>query len=161
MMTFNKTELKALKDTYFVAKALYESVRDTAEEIQKNILKKYPFYEDAEKLNILNESRRRKEKTRILKPFDSYLMSDADFDKYLDLCYEEYKKAGIDDKRGREWVPETESRELYTEATKMLVEFGLSIIPDRFATEKETLKEAVKNIKYRDKVLDLVLRLEC
>lgn len=160
-MTFNKTELKALKDTYFVAKALYESVRDTAEEIQKNILKKYPFYEDAEKLNILNESRRMKEKTRILKPFDSYLMSDADFDKYLDLCYEEYKKAGIDDKRGREWVPEAESRELYIEATKMLVEFGLSIIPDRFATEKETLKEAVKNIKYRDKVLDLVLRLEC
>lgn len=160
-MTFNKTELKALKDTYFVAKALYESVRDTAEEIQKNILKKYPFYEDAEKLNILNESRRMKEKTRILKPFDSYLMSDADFDTYLNLCYDEYKRAGIDDKRGRGWVPEAESRELYIEATKMLVEFGLSIIPDKLTKEKETLKEAVKNIKYRDKILDLVLRLEC
>lgn len=39
------------------------------------------------------------------------------------------------------------------------IEYGIDIIPDEFG-EKETLRKAVQMIKYRDKVLDLVLRLE-
>ena len=45
------------------------------------------------------------------------------------------------------------------EAEKQLVEYGIDIIHDEFG-EKETLRKAVQMIKYRDKVLDLVLRLE-
>ena len=45
------------------------------------------------------------------------------------------------------------------EGVKQLVEYGIDIIPDEFG-EKETLRKAVQMIKYRDKVLDLVLRLE-
>ena len=45
------------------------------------------------------------------------------------------------------------------EAEKQLIEYGIDIIPDEFG-EKETLRKAVQMIKYRDKVLDLVLRLE-
>ena len=156
---YNKDELRALKEIYFTAKVLYETIRSTAEEIQINILKKYPFYEEAEKSKMLAARGRGQKDTRILKPFDSYLMSDLDFEKYLDLCYAEYKRAGIDDKRGREYIPEAESRGLYEEAIKMLVIFGINIIPDEMP-EKEILKEAVKNIKYRNRILDFVLSLE-
>ena len=51
------------------------------------------------------------------------------------------------------------SRELLLEATKQLVEYGIEIIPDELGV-KETLRKAVQYIKWRDKVLDLVLRLE-
>lgn len=159
-VNYNKKELKVLKETYFAAKALFETIRDMAEEIQKNILAEHPFYEEPEKAAVFEEKGRGNKETRILKPFDSYLMSEADFNTYLDLCYEEYKKAGIGDKRGREYLPEAESRETYKLSEKLLVEFGIDIIPDGMA-EKETLKNAVKMTKYRDKVLSLVLKLEC
>lgn len=44
-------------------------------------------------------------------------------------------------------------------AEKQLVEYGIDIIPDEFG-EKEILRKAVRDIKWKDKVLDLVLRLE-
>ena len=160
-VNYNKQELRALKDTFFKAKALFETIRDIAEDIQKNILAEHPFFEEEEKTAMFETKGRGSRDTRILKPFDSYLMSDSDFDKYLDLCYAEYKKAGIDDKRGREYCPEAESRDLYKEAEKLLVEFAIEIIPDKMSEEKQTLKEAVKMIKYRDEVLNLILSLEC
>lgn len=159
-VNYNKQELKALKETYFTARALFETIRDTAEEIQKNILARHPFFEEAEKSAVFESKGRGNKDTRILKPFDSYLMSEADFNKYLDLCYAEYEKSGIADKRGREYLPEAESRELYKMSEKLLVEYGIDIIPDEMA-EKETLKNAIKITKYRDKVLELVLSLEC
>ena len=159
-VNYNKQELKTLKETYFTARALFETIRDTAEEIQKNILAKHPFFEEAEKAAVFASRSGENKPARILRPFDSYMMSEADFDKYLDLCYEEYKKAGIDDKRGRTYIPEAESRDLYKEAEKLLVEYAKDIIPDRM-TEKETLRNAVKMTKYRDRVLELVLALEC
>lgn len=158
LKTYDKAELKALKETYFTAKALYETVRETAEEIKKEILITCPFYAEREKLKVLE--RRGYCEQRILKPFDSYLMSDDDFNKFLDLCYAEYCKAGINDERGREYCPEAKSNDLYREAEKMLVEFAIDIIPDELQTVKEKLKQAVKNVKWRDKVLELVLRLE-
>lgn len=159
-VNYNKKELKALKEAYFTARALFETIRDTAEEIQKNILAEHPFFEEAEKAAVFESRRGENKPARILRPFDSYMMSEADFDKYLDLCYEEYKKAGIDDKRGRTYIPEAESRDLYKEAEKLLVEYAIDIIPDTM-TEKETLRNAVKMTKYRDRVLELVLALEC
>ena len=154
--SYNKQELKVLKEVYFTAKALFETIRDTAEEIQKNILVEHPFFEEAEKTAMFESKGRGNRDTRILKPFDSYLMSEADFNKYLDLCYAEYQKAGIDDKRGREYLPEAESRELYKESERLLVEYGIDIIPDGMA-EKEALRTGIKITKYRNRVLELVL----
>ena len=105
---YNKQELKTLKETYFTARALFETIRDTTEEIQKKILAEHPFFEEKEKSAMFEVKGRGNKDTRILKPFDSYLMSETDFNKYLDLCYTEYKRAGIDDKRGREYLPEAE-----------------------------------------------------
>lgn len=79
--------------------------------------------------------------------------------RFIDLCYPEYVKAGIADSRGKDYIPEANAKDLMYEAEKQLIEYGIDIIPDEFG-EKETLRKAVQMIKYRDKVLDLVLRLE-
>lgn len=67
------------------------------------------------------------------------------------------RKNGSEDSKG--YCPDAQSRKLLLEATKQLVEYGIEIIPDELGV-KETLRKAVQYIKWRDKVLDLVLRLE-
>lgn len=147
-LNYDRAELKALKHNFFMAKALYETIKDQAEEIQKKILAENEFY-DAMEVD-----------KRILEPFATFKMNDNDFQKFLDLCYEEYKKAGIEDKRGKEYCPEAEAHDLYLEAEKQLVLYGIELIPNGMR-EKETLKEAIKNVEYKEKVLDLILRLKC
>lgn len=159
-LNYNKTDLKVLKRVYFEARALYETIKEEAENIQTSILASNEFYESEEWTERKVTRGGNGERKRILKPFNSFLMNDEDFQKYLDLCYEEYKKAGIDDKRGREYCPEAEAENLFCEAEKQLVLYGIGIIPDGMV-EKETLKEAIKNIKYKERVLDLILKLEC
>lgn len=159
-LNYNKKELAVLKDNYFKARALYETIKEEAETIQKNILANNEFFESEEWTERMKKRGENGEPRRILRPFDTFLMKDEDFQKYLDLCYEEYKRAGIDDKRGKEYIPEAEAKDLYWEAEKQLVLYGIEIIPDGMK-EKETFREAIKNIKYKGKVLDLILRLEC
>lgn len=156
---YDKELLGKLKSNYFNAKALYECIKQQAEDIGIKVLQENEFYESEEWSEMMEKRGGDGNRERITRPFDTYLMEEADFQKYLDLVYAEYVKAGIADKRGRGWCPEAESGDLYREAMKQLVEYGIDIIPDEFG-EKETLRKAVQMIKYRDKVLDLVLRLE-
>lgn len=156
---YDKAFLGKLKSNYFNAKALYECIKEQSEEIQTRVLRENEFYEAEEWTERKIGRGGDNNKKRIIRPFDSYLMEEEDFQRYLDLIYAEYVKAGIADSRGKEYIPEAESKDLYYEATKQLVEYGIDIIPDEFG-EKETLRKAVRMIKYRDKVLDLVLMLE-
>lgn len=160
-MKYNKKQLAELKNNYFLAKALYETVKEIAEEIQKKILEENEFYETQEIANMMVKREGDGNPKRILNPFNTYMMDmDTDFQKYLDLTYAEYLKAGIADERGRDYIPEARAKEAYYEAEKQLINFAIDIIPAEMS-EKESLRKAVKMLKYRDKVLDLVLRLEC
>lgn len=47
-INYNKKELSLLKNNYFMARALCETIKETAEEIQKNILFNNEFYESEE-----------------------------------------------------------------------------------------------------------------
>ena len=156
---YDKALLGKMKSNYFNAKALYECIKQQVEDIDIKVLQENEFYESEKWLKMMEKRGGNGNRKRIKRPFDTYLMEEADFQKYLDLVYAEYVKAGIADKRGREWCPEAESGDLYREAEKQLVQYGIDIIPDEFG-EKETLRKAIQMIKYRDKVLDLVLRLE-
>ena len=157
---YDKVLLGKMKSNYFNAKALYETIKANAEEIQKKILAENEFYETEEVAEMMEKRGGDGKPKRILDPDLTYMMDlDNELPRFIDLCYPEYIKAGIADPRGREYCPDAQSRELLLEATKQLVEYGIDIIPDEFG-EKETLRKAVQMIKYRDKVLDLVLRLE-
>lgn len=157
---YDKVLLGKMKSNYFNAKALYATIKANAEEIQKKILAENEFYETEDVAEMMEKRGGDGKPKRILDPDLTYMMDlDNELPRFIDLCYPEYIKAGIADPRGREYCPDAQSRELLLEATKQLVEYGIDIIPDEFG-EKETLRKAVQMIKYRDKVLDLVLRLE-
>lgn len=156
---YDKNLLGKLKSNYFNAKVLYECIEAQAREIERKVLAENEFYETEYIAEILEKRGGNGEPRRILEPSGTFMMSEVDFQKYLDLVYPEYVKAGIADKRGRDYIPEAEAKELYYEATKQLVKYGIDIIPDEFG-EKETLRKAVQMIKWRDKVLEIVLRLE-
>lgn len=157
---YDKVLLGKMKSNYFNAKALYETIKANAEEIQRKVLAENEFYETEHVAEMMEKRGGDGKPKRILDPDLTYMMDlDNELPRFIDLCYPEYIKAGIADPRGREYCPDAQSRELLLEATKQLVEYGIDIIPDEFG-EKETLRKAVQMIKYRDKVLDLVLRLE-
>ena len=157
---YDKKFLGKLKSNYINAKALYECIKEQAEEIQRKVLAENEFYE-TENIAKMKEKRGGTGKPeRILDPDLTYMMDlDTELPKFIDLCYPEYVRAGIADKRGKNFIPEAESKGLYYEAEKQLVEYAIDIIPDEFG-EKKTLKNAVQMLKWKNKVLDLVLGLE-
>ena len=159
-ISYDRKLLTKLKSNYFNAKALYLTVKENAEEIQRKVLAENEFYETEDIAEMMEKRGGDGKPKRIFDPDLTYMMDlDNELPRFIDLCYPEYVKAGIADPRGKGYCPDAQSRELLLEATKQLVEYGIDIIPDEFG-EKETLRKAVRNIKWRDKVLDLVLRLE-
>lgn len=159
-MNYDKKKLKMLKNTYMITKASYEEIKEESEEIQASILANHEFYEDDEWTERKVSRGGDGERKRILTPNNSFLMDDKDFQIFLDLCYEEYKRAGIADDRGREYCPEAKFYDWFKEAETKLVMYAIDIIPDGM-TEKNTLRKAVEIPKYKDRVLDLILKLEC
>lgn len=158
-INYDKALLGKLKSNYFNAKVLYETVKENAEEIERKILAENEFYETEEVAEMMEKRGGDGKQKRILEPSMTYMMDfDNELPRFIDLCYPEYVKAGIADPRGKGYCPDAQSKALYHEATKQLVEYGIDIMPD--VPEKETLRKAVWNIKWRDKVLDLVLSLE-
>lgn len=155
---YDKALLGKLKSNYFNAKVFLEMIQEQEKEIQRKILAENEFYEEAEIVELEAKHGGTGKPKRILKPNNSYMMSEDDFLKFMDLCYPEFVKAGIANPKGKEYCCDNEARELFHEATKQLVEYGISIMPD--VPEKEVLRKAVWNIKWRDRVLDLVLKLE-
>lgn len=157
---YDKVLLGKMKSNYFNAKALYETIKANAEEIQRKVLAENEFYETEDVAEMMEKRGGDGKPKRILDPDLTYMMDlEKELPRFIDLCYPEYVKAGIADPRGKNYCPDAQSRELLLEATRQLVEYGIDIIPDGFG-EKETLRKAVQIIKYRDKVLDIVLKLE-
>lgn len=152
---YDKNRLKELKENYYIAKAEYILVKEKTEEIQTAILANNVFYRE----NKWQEDGK-KEKERILDPFKDFLMSDEDFIKYLDMCFEEYKKAGIADSRGKEYLPETEPLARCIKAEDSLILYSIDILPDGIL-QKAVLRKNIHNPKYRETMLDLILRLRC
>lgn len=159
-ISYDRKFLAKLKSNYFNAKALYETVKENAEEIERKILAENEFYETEDVAEMMEKRGWDGKPKRILEPSMTYMMDlDNELPRFIDLCYPEYVKAGIADPRGKGYCPDAQSRELLLEATKQLVDYGIDIIPEGLG-EKGTLRKAVRNIKWKDKVLDLVLKLE-
>ncbi len=148
-MNIDRTLLRTLKNNYYMAKAMYETIKELSHEIEQKVLEENAFYEAQDESGVPK---------RIYDPDRSWLMDqDTDFLRYLDLCYERYVEAGIADERGREDLPEAESKDLYTQAETALLHYALDIIPHKQGT---VLLKVITVTKYREIMLDYILRLE-
>lgn len=159
-MEYNKELLRKLKENYFTSKALYKVTKKQAEEIDRKILLEYEFYESKEIAEKKKSRGGNGSPKRILEPFNTFLMEESDFNRYLEIAYSEYVKSGIADPRGKDYIPEAEEKALYHEAEQQLIDYAIDIIPD-FLNEKETLKKYSQVTKYREQILNIILMLEC
>lgn len=146
-------EIKTAQKAYLIAKAAEETIKGIAEDIQRKILA------DGEYM-VMPEFRNRKgTPERVTDPKHTYLMNEEIFlNDFLEKCYVEYQKAGIADSRGKEYIPEAVAHDARKQAENELLKLAIDIIPDNL-TEKETLRKAVNHWKYREKILELILKL--
>lgn len=146
-------EIRTAQKAYIAAKVSEEAIKGIAEDIQRKILAENVYIISLEFQN------RRGISERITEPKHTYLMDEEIFiNDFLEKCYAEYQKAGIADSRGKEYVPEAVARDTRLEAEKALIQLAINILPD--IPEKETLKKATTHYKYRNQILDLILRLD-
>lgn len=150
---FDEVFLEKLRNTYLTAKAFYETMKSLTEEIQIKVLKENKFYSDPEKAYLCEEPVH-----RILTIFDTCMMSDDDLQKYIDLTYEEYLKAGIADEHGKEYLPISKPKELLNEAENQLIDYIVDILVTGYE-ENKALKESKRLLKYRNKLLEIALNL--
>ncbi len=139
---------------YITAKATEETIKEIAEGIQKEILESGNYI-------VCNEfSKHYGINNRITDPKRTYLMDEEIFiNDFLEKCYAEYKKAGIADSRGKEYYPEAEAHEERKQAENKLLQIAIDILPDEFQEEKNIFRQAMQHWKYRDEILNLILRL--
>ena len=147
-------EIREAQNAYLIAKAIEETIKEAADDIQKKILSENEYF-------IMPEYEgRRGVVKRITEPKRTYMMDEEIFlNDFLAKCYEEYQKAGIADSRGKEYCPEANAHDAKKEAENLLLKLAIELIPDELAEEKEDLRKAVNHWKYREQILDLILKL--
>ena len=146
-------EIRTAQKAYITAKAAEETIKEISEDIQRKILAENVY-------NVMPKFQNRRGITeRITEPKHTYLMDEEAFiNDFLDKCYAEYQKAGIADSRGKEYIPEAVARDTRLDVEKALIQLAIDILPD--IPEKETLRKATTHWKYREQILDLILRLD-
>ena len=146
-------EIRSAQKAYITAKVAEETIREISEDIQRKILADNVYTVSPEFKN------RRGIGERITDTKHTYLMDEEIFSNdFLDKCYAEYQKAGIADSRGKEYIPEAVARDTRLDAEKALIQLAIDILPD--IPEKETLRKAANHWKYREQILELILRLD-
>lgn len=146
-------EIRTAQKAYITAKAAEEAIRKISEDIQRKILAENIYTVALEFQN------RRGVGERVTEPRHAYLMDEEIYiNDFLDKCYMEYQKAGIADSRGKEYIPEAVARDTRLDAEKALIQLAIDILPD--IPEKETLRKATTHWKYREQILNLILRLD-
>ena len=146
-------EIRSAQKAYITAKAAEEAIKEISEDIQRKILAENVYTVSPEFQN------RRGIGERITEPKHTYLMNEEIFiNDFLEKCYTEYQKAGIADSRGKEYIPEAVARDTRLDAEKELMQLAIDILPD--IPEKETLRKAATHWKYREQILNLILKLD-
>ena len=146
-------EIRTAQKAYITAKAAEEAIKEIAEDIQRET-------PAAEIYTVSPEFKNRRGiGERVTEPKHTYLMDEEIFlNDFLEKCYTEYQKAGIADSRGKEYIPEAVARDTRLDAEKALMHAAIDILPD--IPEKETLRKATTHWKYREQILELILRLD-
>lgn len=147
------------QQNYMKAKALYETVKEIEAECKTKVLQEHKFYveEQEDRYNRLDHG-------RILKPNSDFLMSESDFDSYCKLCFDEYKKAGLDPEHYNA-VVSWPYREALNKSENDLIDWGWSILRTllKWNEVAQTLEDFRSklghNLKVRQQVVDLTMKI--
>lgn len=150
-------------NNYMICKAHEKAVTEIAREIETQVLDDNVYMTSETYIKRVNEAAeksgvsRRAEHGRITKPFDTYKMTDSDFNDYLDKCYEKYLEAGIAHPKGRGYVPEAPAKEARFKAENALLDAYEKVVNGVIAHDE--YEEMKRHWKYRDKLIELALKV--
>lgn len=136
-------ELNRLQVAYLAAKVADDLVKEIDRKCCERVLARRPYISTYDG-------------TRITDPFNSYHMTDGDFDSYLREVFAEHQKAGLT-------TPDHETTADYAtmparkKAEKDLIAFGLKIAPPHM---REDLGKVADDLEGRKKMIELLLRLD-
>ena len=159
----NATELKEACELYLIAKAIEDDIKARARAIETKVLSENVYLDDMEKINRLNAaaehggSSRCLTQTRITRPFDTYKMTDTDFQDYLEKCYNLYLIDGIAHPKGKGYIPEAPAEETRREAENYLLDVFEKITPDSICHEE--YEQMRIHWKYREQLIELALNI--
>ena len=163
-VSLNAAEILNACDDLLICQAAEQTVKEIAEEIETKVLAENEYMMDAKYIDELNEAAaegklsRRCKVERITRPFDSYLMADADFQDYLEKCYDGYVKAGIAHPWGKGFCPDAPYREARIKAENALLDLFERIMPEVISHEDYNMMR--KHWKYRERLINLALDMK-
>jgi len=137
-----RKQIKTKQQEYLLLKAAIMAAEEIEEENKVKILKENVFVDD--------------EGVRVTDPGEDWLIEDTSFIRYLKMVAEENRKAGLK-VNNYDDVIALEEKEALKKVENELLELQLIITP---ANIIEDIKKAQQHWKYRDKAIDLILRLE-
>ena len=138
-----KTKIKKLQDQYLMTKAQLETVEYIEHENKSKVLANNIFTDE--------------DGQRITEVFSDFLINDKEFNNYLELVFIENKSAGLpvtDKNICIDW----KYKKKLMEIEKELFELQLETVPSGIRGD---IKKAQNHHKFREKALDLILKLDC
>jgi len=146
LLNYDEEKLRELKSDYLSAKGYYIMVSDIENKIDREILNDHVFLESMEWMKLFRHS----ERERITDPTMLYALNTDDLKLFMQTANPMYRKAGIAD---------SDAYEKMIEAADKLIEYGISIIPDK--QHRDLLIWSLQWSKHKKHILDLFLQLPC
>lgn len=147
MITKNlKIQIKQKQEEYKKISEELKLIREIEKENQQKILDQFNFEEE-------DTSK------RIVDPGNDFLMSESDFIDYLKKVFTLHQQKGLnietyEDDPGYEKEKELKNIE------NDLIDLAVLTIPSYMEKEKETIEKTKNHWKYRQKTIDLIMRLQ-
>ena len=137
-----RKQIKTKQQEYLLLKAAIMAAEEIKEENKVKILKENVFVDD--------------EGIRVTNPDNDWLIEDISFIRYLKMVAAANEESGLKVNNYDEVIA-LEEKEALKKVENELLELQLIITP---ANIIEDIKKAQQHWKYRDKAIDLILRLE-
>lgn len=161
LVNSRKGEIIKLQHMYLLKQIENEIVQERFKEVYNKVLSENPFYVDCNYERSRNGNKISKG-DRILSSDDQWLMSTADYDRFLEICRKEYFVAGLTDKEGK-YTEETNTENQLIEIKERLIRLSVEILPNDFPNKK-LLEDAIEyrgrnSYRTREILFELVMKL--
>ena len=159
-----RNEVKELQTMYLILKAANETIEDQFKESAEAVLAVNEFYAEKEKTGNWGKRCGGTFDGRVRTDVETFMLSDLDFDKYLQLLAAECHKRGLTDAEGK-YVEEILNTKVKLKKLKnTIAKFAVELLPEDLAEEKEILLGAVTpgagfRINTYEDVIDLFMKL--
>ncbi len=156
-----KTEIEDLQLQYITLKAMDETVKYMFEESAKAVLEANTFYAELDRAAMWNKRCKGEFDGRCRTETEAFLMSEADYEKFLHLWTTENVRRGLVNADGT-YTEETNTSQKLTHLKDYIIHYAVELLPEM--EDKDILRKAVTHgdgysYKTWEAIFDLFMKL--